>query len=384
VAGGAGSSAGGFNPGNGGGGAAAGPAIFVYQGALITIDSGAAGSSATGGTGGAGAGNGGADSTPVFNLNGTVNGSATTGPIAGALGSAVVVLSLTVPAMATAGVAFTVQDTAKNQLNATDTSYSGTIHFTSSDGSAVLPADSTLTNGTGTFSVTLETTGNQTLTATDTSVSAITATSGAIAATLPLGNSLAGVTLSLTDSAGTAWPASLYGVFASTGQINFIVPSSAAAGLGTLTIIVSGSPTFTTVIAIAGAAPGIFTANQTGQGIYAGQIVYVHPDGSQTVENSAVADSAGTFAPNPVTLSTTGDQAYLVLYGTGLRHANKLTATLNGVTIPATYFGAQGGFPGLDQINLGPLPASLAGAGLANIAIAVDGQAADTVTVAIQ
>src|SRR6202007_1766168 len=50
----------------------------------------------------------------------------------------------------------------------------GTVHFSSSDGAAVLPANSSLTNGTGTFQVTLNTTGSQTMTATDTVTSTIT------------------------------------------------------------------------------------------------------------------------------------------------------------------------------------------------------------------
>jgi uncharacterized protein (TIGR03437 family) len=73
-----------------------------------------------------------------------------------------------------------------------------------------------------------------------------------------------------------------------------------------------------------------------------------------------------------------------VLYGTGLRHAGALTAALNGASLPVAYFGAQRSYAGLDQINLGPLPATLAGAGPVNLAIAADGQAANTVTVAIQ
>src|SRR5205085_382082 len=57
----------------------------------------------------------------------------------------------------------------------------GTVHFTSSDGAATLPANSTLTNGTGTFNATLRTLGNQTITATDTVTSSIAGTSNAIA-----------------------------------------------------------------------------------------------------------------------------------------------------------------------------------------------------------
>lgn len=75
---------------HGGGGAAAGPAIFVNGGSLSTTNSSASGSIAVGGgAGGGSATNGGSDSTPVFNYNGSVNGSATKGPVAGALGMAI-------------------------------------------------------------------------------------------------------------------------------------------------------------------------------------------------------------------------------------------------------------------------------------------------------
>src|SRR5262249_53886339 len=42
------------------------------------------------------------------------------------------------------------------------------VHFTSSDGAAVLPANTTLTNGQATLQATFQTAGNQTLTAADT------------------------------------------------------------------------------------------------------------------------------------------------------------------------------------------------------------------------
>src|SRR5205085_2398202 len=85
------------------------------------------------------------------------------------------------PASATAGSAFNFTVTAEDQFNNTATGYAGTVHFTSSDGQAVLPADSALTNGVGTFSATLETAGSQTLTATDTTNSSVTGTSSTIA-----------------------------------------------------------------------------------------------------------------------------------------------------------------------------------------------------------
>src|SRR5207245_615877 len=89
--------------------------------------------------------------------------------------------TVSAPASATAGTSFSLTVTALDQFNNTAKGYSGTVHFTSSDGAATLPANSTLTNGTGTLSATLKTAGNQTLTATDTVTASITGTSGAIA-----------------------------------------------------------------------------------------------------------------------------------------------------------------------------------------------------------
>ena len=88
--------------------------------------------------------------------------------------------NVTAPASATAGTAFNFTVTALDQFNNKATGYSGIVHFTSSDGQAVLPANSTLTNGTGTFSATLKTAGTQTITATDTANGSITGTSTAI------------------------------------------------------------------------------------------------------------------------------------------------------------------------------------------------------------
>lgn len=77
-------------------------------------------------------------------------------------------LSVTGPGSSGAGLSFTFTVTALDAANNVASSYSGTVHFTSSDTTAVLPHDSTLMSGTGTFSATLTTAGFQTLTATDT------------------------------------------------------------------------------------------------------------------------------------------------------------------------------------------------------------------------
>ncbi len=76
-----------------------------------------------------------------------------------------------VPSPTTAGTQQTFTVTALNKDGTTDTTYTGTVHFTSSDAQAALPANYTFTpgdNGVHSFSVTLKTAGTQSITATDT------------------------------------------------------------------------------------------------------------------------------------------------------------------------------------------------------------------------
>src|SRR5262249_38759303 len=89
--------------------------------------------------------------------------------------------TVSAPSSATRGTPISFTVTARDAFNNTATGYTGTVHFTSSDTAATLPANSTLTNRTGTFSVPFATAGNQTITATDTANASVTGTSGIIA-----------------------------------------------------------------------------------------------------------------------------------------------------------------------------------------------------------
>jgi hypothetical protein len=74
------------------------------------------------------------------------------------------------PTGSTAGSSFSVTVSALDASNQVVSGYAGTVHFTSSDGLAGLPADYTFTQadaGAHTFTVTLKTAGSQTVTATD-------------------------------------------------------------------------------------------------------------------------------------------------------------------------------------------------------------------------
>jgi hypothetical protein len=94
----------------------------------------------------------------------------------------------------TAGAAFNVTVTAQDAYNNTATAYPGTVHFTSGDNQATLPADSTLTSGTGTFAVTLKTAGQRSVAATDKTTPSINGVSSLITV-----NNAAATTYSMTS-----------------------------------------------------------------------------------------------------------------------------------------------------------------------------------------
>jgi hypothetical protein len=88
-------------------------------------------------------------------------------------------LQITAPASISAGTPFTITVTALTAGGQVDDLYPGTIHFTSSDDAALLPADYTFTKldlGVHTFTVTLKSAGTQTITATDKSRKTVTGT----------------------------------------------------------------------------------------------------------------------------------------------------------------------------------------------------------------
>ena len=110
---------------------------------------------------------------------GTIGGSGGVSPVAGPATH----FTVTAPSSAVTGTPISVTVVALDASNNLATSYAGTVHFTSSDGAAALPANSTLTSGIRTFSVTLNTSGTQTITATDTVTGTINGTSGPIVVT---------------------------------------------------------------------------------------------------------------------------------------------------------------------------------------------------------
>lgn len=90
-------------------------------------------------------------------------------------------LSIGAPATAVAGETVSITVTAEDSDGDTATGYRGTVHFTSSDGAAVLPADTAFTaadGGVRAFEVRFGTAGAASITVTDTTTGTITATTG--------------------------------------------------------------------------------------------------------------------------------------------------------------------------------------------------------------
>ncbi|HEY7425245.1 MAG TPA: choice-of-anchor Q domain-containing protein [Gemmataceae bacterium] len=87
------------------------------------------------------------------------------------------------PSSLTAGTQGTFTVTAYDAYGNVATSFADTVHFTTSAAKFVLPADTTLTNGTGQFSATLFSAGTQSITVTDSTTPTLTATEGGITVT---------------------------------------------------------------------------------------------------------------------------------------------------------------------------------------------------------
>ena len=205
------------------------------------------------------------------------------------------------------------------------------------------------------------------------------ATGTALAAAIPLPTSLAGASVMVTDSAGTPRLASLF--YVSPSQINFEIPAGTAAGTATVTFQIQNGANQGATIQIGSVSPGIFQLN--GSALVAAWVLQVI-SGAQQPLQSVYQFGSGGVIPFPIDLGPSTEQVYLEMYGTGIRNAKSVAAKVGGLSVPVLYAGAAPGFAGEDQVNIGPLPQSLAGKGSVDILLTADGQAANTVNVTIQ
>ncbi|MBK7927669.1 MAG: hypothetical protein IPJ98_09280 [Bryobacterales bacterium] len=190
--------------------------------------------------------------------------------------------------------------------------------------------------------------------------------------------------LTLIDASGRGHSPTV--LYASANQMNIVVPAEIATGPATLVAERGEGVLAYARIEITPVAPGVFSANSTGHGPAAAQVRLVRPDGTQSSHLVSECTPAGGCRAVPVDLGPEGSVAVLELYGTGIRGRTSLeavTCTVGGIAAPVLYAGAQGGFAGLDQVNV-LLPRSLAGRGLADIGLSVNAIAANAVQISIR
>jgi uncharacterized protein (TIGR03437 family) len=208
------------------------------------------------------------------------------------------------------------------------------------------------------------------------------ATSQAMAQPLP--TALGGVTVRIRDAAGVERDAPL--LYVSPSQINFVVPAGIAPGPATLTAVNGTANPPTAAVNIETVAPALFTMLGNGTGVAAATAIRIPAGnpGQQTPVPVFRCDQ-GPCVSVPVELAA-GAEVYLTLYGTGIRRRVLLadvSVTINGVSVPVLYAGAQPDFLGLDQVNVA-LPLSLRGAGETDVVLRVSGRLANTVRVNVR
>ncbi len=184
----------------------------------------------------------------------------------------------------------------------------------------------------------------------------------AAATAQPLPTALGGTTVTITDSTGVQTLCPL--IYVSPGQVNHLIPAGIALGKASIKVT-SGDGTVTNIspVMVNASALGLFSALGTGDGPAAAYVTIAHADGTLSANQPLAATDPVTktnFAL-PVNLGGATDQAYFILFGTGLRTLTASSIGLFadlGTTIPIQFVGAQSTSAGLDQVNVGPIPVS--------------------------
>ncbi|MEP7272214.1 MAG: hypothetical protein ABI882_11985 [Acidobacteriota bacterium] len=205
------------------------------------------------------------------------------------------------------------------------------------------------------------------------------------ASTNPLPTVLGGTSVRVRDTFGTERSAPL--LFVAPGQINYQIPAGTAPGVATIEITSSNSVVASGETLIKEVAPGLFSANSSGTGEAAAFIVRVKPDDTQFREWAVVFDTAqNKYVTSPIDMGPTTDRVYLILFGTGIRHlvdSTNLKVKIGGYEGLVSYYGPQGDFVGLDQLNI-LMPRSLIGSGEVVVELIVNGFGANKISVNVK
>jgi hypothetical protein len=281
----------------------------------------------------------------------SITGTASTG-VAGPASQ----LKVTAPTEGAPGVPFTVQVTAQDANGLTAAGYGGTVHFTSSDSAATLPADYTFQpsdNGAHSFSVTLSTLGPQTIMVTDTASPSI---SGSVSVKVP----------------SSATHLSVYGVASATAGKQFVIKVVARDNHNNIAVGYTGTVQFTSsdaqaslpadytfqpsdngthsfTVTLRGAGSDTITATDTSSDINGTVSQFVNPGAAASLQ---VTGPEAVSVGQPFTMTVTaldkfGNQA------TGYAGTVHFTSTDPAAALPADYtFPAGSGGTAVFQVTI--------------------------------
>jgi uncharacterized protein (TIGR03437 family) len=174
--------------------------------------------------------------------------------------------------------------------------------------------------------------------------------------------------------------------FATSGQINAIIPYDVPANETQQLIVVNG-PAYSQPepVIVAPAQPAVFTTDASGKGV--GIVVDVQPDGSQFVVTSSNPASAGDAiviycaglgAVDPPVMA--GTAASLTQLSNTV---NPVTVMIGGQAAQVLFAGLAPGYAGLYQVNV-IVPSGITPASNVPLVVTVAGQSSSPVTIALQ
>jgi hypothetical protein len=219
------------------------------------------------------------------------------------------------------------------------TGYSGVVHLVSSEPASSTSADAPLINGTGIFTVTPMTLGNQTLTATDTATGSLIASEsinvtpgwGVRFVATPLANTAAGQTQSMTITAYDAF-GNISTVYTGTIRVATTDPQASlayyafsAANAGVLTIPVTFRTAGTQSVTVSDYVDPSVTVTQTG--------IQVTPGAAVSIATTALHGGTAGVAQS---FTVTARDVYGNI-ATGYRGTVNFTSSDSQAALPAAY-----------------------------------------------
>jgi uncharacterized protein (TIGR03437 family) len=131
-------------------------------------------------------------------------------------------------------------------------------------------------------------------------------------------------------------------------------------------------------------APSLFAANGNGMGPAAAYIRRFTAGDPAFEFVFDCAGGAGSCAARRITFGAVGERIFLTLYGIGIRGRTALssvTVTIGTTNLTPIFGDRQGELIGVDQVDV-ELPRALAGSGVQNVRVTVNGVRSNTVQLA--